>query len=302
MRLGLLNCPADSTNWDRPTTIGRFTNIAFPRTTAIIAQTGRRPLLANPNHVLFYNPYQEYQRSPIDPRGYQCVFLAVTDDLLAEVLAWTGAPGKRLPFAEGPNDPRAFLLQGLIVARARSSVPEPLLIEELLYHLVGVAVGAAVEQTGIAPPRRRVRTRRAQAELVANAKLRLTLTAVERISLAELAGSLYTSPFHLARTFRAHTGYTLDGYRNQLRVRYALEELLESSVPLTALAQKLGYYSLSHFSDSFLAVFGFRPSAVRTLAFASGSSEMRRILEAATVTAPVAWAAWGSQVVSASAR
>ena len=45
------------------------------------------------------------------------------------------------------------------------------------------------------------------------------------IRLTALARALHTSPFHLARVFRSETGFTVEGYRQALRLRAALELL-----------------------------------------------------------------------------
>jgi AraC-like DNA-binding protein len=84
------------------------------------------------------------------------------------------------------------------------------------------------------------------------------------MSLGEVAGRLHTSEFHLARLFRAHTGFTLHGYRNQLRLRLALERI-PAEDDLTALAHELGFSSHSHFTDAFRALFGAPPAEVRAL-------------------------------------
>lgn len=264
--------PADSDGWGGLNAMGPRANIAFPRTSAVIAQAGREPQLVNANHVLFYSPYQEYRRAPVDPRGYHCIFLAVSVALLE---------GVALPAAAAPSDGCSYLVQLLLAEQLRAGAVDRLLVEELLSHLLAAAVAGASSPTDQTTRRQRPRTRRAHAELAEHAKHVLTLRMAEHVSLAELARELYTSPFHLARTFRAHTGFTLHGYRNQLRARRALCELLETQIGLTTLAHRLGYCSLSHFSDSFQAVFGLRPSAVRRLAERPRASEMRRILEAA---------------------
>ena len=41
--------------------------------------------------------------------------------------------------------------------------------------------------------------------------------------------SVHSSPFHLARVFRTRTGFTIHGYRNQLRLRSSLDPLFDVS-------------------------------------------------------------------------
>ena len=91
---------------------------------------------------------------------------------------------------------------------------------------------------------------------------------------------MHSSPFHLARVFRAHTGFSIHGYRNQLRLRSSLERLFEPEVDLALLGRELGYSSHSHFTDSFHRTFGRPPSAVRRAGRAADLAELRTIVEA----------------------
>jgi AraC family transcriptional regulator len=89
-----------------------------------------------------------------------------------------------------------------------------------------------------------------------------------------VAAALYVSPFHLARVFRARTGFSLGGYVHGLRLRRAVERLAaEPDVDLSRLALELGYCSPSHFSDRFRTAFGAPPSALR-------GTQLRTIMEA----------------------
>jgi AraC-like DNA-binding protein len=99
------------------------------------------------------------------------------------------------------------------------------------------------------------------------------------VSLDQLARRVHVSPFHLARVFRARTGFTLHGYRNQLRLRLALDRIDDEGCSLTALANELGFSSHSHFTDAFRSLFGAPPSIVRA-AGAPSRRELRRNMEA----------------------
>ena len=97
----------------------------------------------------------------------------------------------------------------------------------------------------------------------------------EPLSLAAVAAALAVSPFHLARVFRAQTGFSLAGYVHGLRLRRAAERLAaEPDTDLSRLALDLGYCSHSHFTHRFRAAFGRPPSALR-------GAQLRTIVEAA---------------------
>jgi AraC family transcriptional regulator len=105
----------------------------------------------------------------------------------------------------------------------------------------------------------RDRTRAAHRELAEAAKAIIARSFAQPLSLARLASRLRTSPYHLARVFRAETGFIVDGYQRSLRVRTALERLPSYPEGLTTLALELGFSSHSHFTETFRREFGVRP-------------------------------------------
>src|SRR4051794_11840803 len=124
--------------------MGAWPHVVFPRTHVLIAQEGARPILATPNHVVFYKPHQRYRRGLRDPRGDRCLWLEF-------------APGlTELPDAPaGPSDARTYLLA---VALARHAGGDRLLAEEAALALLE----RAVRRGGGEP--RPARTRREHAE------------------------------------------------------------------------------------------------------------------------------------------
>ena len=81
--------------------------------------------------------------------------------------------------------------------------------------------------------------------------------------MTDIAASLGVSRFQLSRIFRSQTGFSLLGYRNQLRLRAALDRLADPSTRLHALADELGFANHSHFTAAFREAFGLRPSELR---------------------------------------
>ena len=253
LRLGEFRCPPESPRWRTPNVIPGRAHVAFPATSAIIRHAGAEPVLANPNHVVFYNPGQRYLRTLHDPRGDRCWFLELGPALAAELV-----DGGEFRFAAGPADARARLLLHAAVRHLAGGAPDPLLVEETLAEALGRTVAAAARFHRVPRPQPPAHHR-----LVERAKELLTETACERLPLSELGRRLHVSEYHLARVFRAGTGVGLHRYRTHLRLRLALERLVDPDVDLARLARDLGFASHSHFTDSFRAVFGVPPSTVR---------------------------------------
>lgn len=85
-RLAEFWCPPDSPRWRTPNVIPDTAHIAFPRTSAIIRHVGAEPVLANANHVMFYNPGQRYLRGLHHTEGDRCWFAEVAPRLLEEMI------------------------------------------------------------------------------------------------------------------------------------------------------------------------------------------------------------------------
>ncbi len=114
-------------------------------------------------------------------------------------------------------------------------------------------------------PRRRIESERAAAREHDRVDLLDEIRRIEQICrrARTVAGHVGSSVFHLARIFKARTGFSLHAYRNQLRLRAALEQLRDPRVDLTSLALELGFSSHSHFTETFRRSFARTPSAVR---------------------------------------
>jgi AraC family transcriptional regulator len=229
-------------------------HVVFPRTSAIIRHAGNEPTLANPNHVMFYNPGQRYFRTLHHPAGDRCWFIELEAGLLQELI-----DQEEFRFVTGPGDADVRLLLHAIVRHLADEDADPLLVEEMVASALSQTITAATHGHDEVPPRTRPHHR----GLVERAKEVLTETATESLSLQDIARRLHTSEYHLARIFRAGTGHSLHRYRNHLRLRLALEQLADPQTTLSALAHSLGYASHSHFTDSFRTVFGIPPSHVR---------------------------------------
>jgi AraC family transcriptional regulator len=109
----------------------------------------------------------------------------------------------------------------------------------------------------------RERTAAAHRDLAERATALIARSLAQPLSLPRLAERLRTSPFHLARVFRAQTGFSVDAYGRSLRLRAALERLPAYTDGLTALALELGFSSHSHFTEAFRREFGVAPSVLR---------------------------------------
>jgi AraC-like DNA-binding protein len=251
--LGTFWCAPDDVRWTQENFVGEVAHIIFPATPVWIATGGRDPELAGPNHAVFFNPGDVFRRRRFGDQGDRNHFMVVSEETLDEWLR-----GPRFPRTVGKLLPRPYLTARAI-GRALAHGADDLAIEERLLALGYATVsGAFALLDGFTPVRRR-----RSPPAVEDAKALLTERYTQHDRLDELGRALNVSPFHLARTFRRHTGYSLHEYRTQLRLRAALERLAVDDSDLADVARDLGFSSHSHLTASFHRAFGVTPSCIR---------------------------------------
>jgi AraC-like DNA-binding protein len=245
---GTFWCPPDDVRCEQENYVGEVAHIVFPATPVWIAAQGDDFALAGPNHAMFFNAGDVFERRRFRGHGDRNHFLVVSDETMAEWLQ-----GARFPKPVGKLLPRPFMTARAIAA----DDTDGLAVEEQLLELGHATVTGAFG--GV-----QYRFRRAPA-VIEEAKALLSARYNERLTLEEVGRAVNVSPFHLARSFRRHTGYTLHEYRTQLRLRAALDRLAAGDEDLVVIARAVGYSSHSHLTASFRRAFGLPPSRLRRL-------------------------------------
>jgi AraC family transcriptional regulator len=261
--VGFFQCPPGDVAWRSTNHIGDRTHVVFPSTPVVIRQRGRDAVLTTPNHAVLYDADQLYERELRSERGDECVFICLSEEALREVADDEDVTlldaNRRVRVTHTATDRRTYLAQHLLARRLRRRELSKREGERAAVELVRDTLRQAPPK----PRARRDNTSVAHKSLAEAAKSRLAESLAEPLPLHELAHALHTSPFHLARVFRAETGFSVNGYRSALRLRVALSRLAEDTNGLTALALELGFASHSHFTDTFRREFGIVPSALR---------------------------------------
>jgi AraC family transcriptional regulator len=264
--VGEFHCDPDDARWSAENCAEEGHFVVFPGTSVVIEHTGREPVVTGPNHLMLYNRDQTYRRRLLDPSGDHCVFLLVAPGLLAEAALVPEPDGFRFSASHAPASAAAYLLHRLVVRQLESDgVSDSLELEEALYRLVSDAVRVDRSMNGGRRRPVRERTRAEHVHLAEDTKALLSRRVAENLSLKEIAAELHSCPFHLARVFRAQTGFAVHEYRNQLRLRLSLDRIFEPGRNLVEIALELGFASHSHFTDSFRRAFKAAPSRLRKM-------------------------------------
>lgn len=99
--------------------------------------------------------------------------------------------------------------------------------------------------------------------IVAAIKTAMDGIGVLPLRLHELAQALEMSPFTVSRMFHREVGISIREYGKRLRLRRAMELILQSSTDFGAIAVDLGFFDQAHFSNAFRQHFGIAASMVR---------------------------------------
>lgn len=83
------------------------------------------------------------------------------------------------------------------------------------------------------------------------------------IPLSAASALAGTHPTHFARAFHRHVGMTPSAFRRRERMRAASRLLLESSSPLSRIAQECGFSDQSHLTNVFRETSGISPTRYR---------------------------------------
>jgi len=154
-----------------------------------------------------------------------------------------------------PLTARAALAHHQLLRHVHAANRDELAIHTLALELAGHA--CATPPGRAAPPTSAIRDAiQAVQELLAR-------RYAEPLKLAALAAHVGLSPWHLSRSFRAHTGLGLHQYRTRLRLLSALDRIRDTRCPeLARIAFEVGFSSHSHLTRAFQAFFRMPPSRV----------------------------------------
>ena len=245
VRIGEFHCPPTDPMWGGVNWIGPEPHVVFPRAPVRIRLPGADEFVTTRNHVVVYAAGDEYRRRRVGDSGDDCSFLALSGELADRL----GSSDLVRGLADISAD--VFLRHRRLMARVRSGTAELLDLEERAIDLAASAVQSSLSATAegidVSPHARALAERTKE------------LLAVEYAGshrLADLARELGVSPYHLARSFRAATGWSLHGYRTSLRLRAVLDALAEPGVDLASLARDSGFANHSHLTTTFTASSG----------------------------------------------
>lgn len=272
LAIGRFRCPPEDARWRRENWIGPRHHVVFPARSVLIEQDGHEPILADANHVVLYDPGQTYHRELVSPDGDLATYLVVSEPLVRVLLAGRGGSGVlhgRAPQfgrTELAVAPEPYLRLQLLVSGIAAGSVETLEAEEVALAILESIMQEVRGGRGADGGRpARAHTRAEHQRLVLDTRRLFAERFAEPLALADIGRLVGSSPFHLARLFRAATGQSLNAYREQIRLRRALEELTTPGrgAGVAYLATDVGFATHAHFDSRFRRTFGRAPRDVR---------------------------------------
>jgi len=253
-------------------------HVAVTRCGAYVREANRERVLADAATAVFYELGQAYRVSHPVKGGDVCtVFTLPAEGVRQLVGQYVPAVRDRvLPSfltSRASVDCRDFLLHRLALSAAFTDV-DPLLAEEAALTFLDRVLRRAYSGEPICQQV----TSRSSAALDCAERVRAVVAGGFRqtLSLADIAREVGFSAYHLSRLFRSITGDSIHRYLVRVRLRHAIERMLETRSRLSVIALEVGFASHSHFTDTFKREFGLPPASVRSLTSRDLREALRR--------------------------
>jgi AraC family transcriptional regulator len=247
--------------------------IIVPRRGVFMLNQRGAPIVADPNTALVLGMADTYQVShPVDG-GDRCTVLVFRPELIEDAL---GSAETRY----GTIHAAAQLSIHILTYSMANGMIDQLEAEE---NAIFVLHALASDFKSL-PSLSWQRVSEFQKQRVEEVRALLASQPSEPWHLQSIAQTVYCSPFHLARQFRAITGESIARYLLRLRLALALDRLAQGETNLARLAVDLGFAHHSHFSARFRSVFGSTPTTVRNTLTQEHVEKMSKIVTAKSLT------------------
>lgn len=245
-------------------------SVVLVRRGVFVRESRGETMVADANCVLFFNAEEPNRYAHPLAGGDDCTVFSITESVVRQLVrclapAEAERPTARFRLGHALSSPALARLHYQWLAALRRNDVE-LVLEDLVATLLDEALAvahslpAALDERGHPS----ARARRRQREQVEAVRVAVNADIEAPPSLAELAGGVGCSPFHLSRAFHAEAGVSLRRYVTRLRARLAAERLARGGRGgLTETALDFGYADHSHFTNSFRAEWGVSPSQFR---------------------------------------
>ena len=242
--------------------MARAFELVFVRRGVFEKRSSRQNIVAGPNRMVVFAPGESYGISHPVQGGDCCTIVtpsaAFLREIAAEVHSTQAAIDSILREASMWSSDRIDLTQRCLVRLLQATDYDSLEVETMVGELIFAVlrqIGGSENVDDYSSDQGTSLARDTEALLIQN--------YTDNITLNELATLLDTSPFKISRSFNRYAGMSIANYRLRLRVRAAIERLLNGEPDLTRLAHDLGFHDHSHLTHSIRKHIHMTPRALR---------------------------------------
>lgn len=208
-----------------------------------------------------------HQTLPVQDKVHERILLEIYTPMLSTINRMFGAepPEKMLTDVAGilhlPTDDREYvvnLLQTLAQEMQLKKYGHETIVRCVLAELLAFIVRRTVQE-----PSEHWESSETKNAKILEISNYLVAHSSEKIVLDELAQRFSISKFHLCRTFREVTGFTISEYVNASRVMRARELMMTTDLSIAEVAKEVGFESNTHFGKVFKQQMGKTPMYFR---------------------------------------
>lgn len=227
-----------------------YHTLVFPIEGVFSVDTGSTLTSATPSKLLFFDKGQTHRIRHPHGANDRSIYVSLSQRVVEPFADPEGCFRQMEAF----TDPRFDFRLTRLVNRARRRSLTRLELDEFALHTLSYYTDE---------PRAPSLPSRQHRDIADGAGEHLALHFREDCDLSHVARDVGVSPHHLSRVFKTVTGKSLTRRRTQLRLRYALEQIVSGCDDLSAVAVESGFYDHPHMANSFRTHLGISPSMVR---------------------------------------
>ena len=214
---------------------------------------GAEPLMLEHSDLVFLPPGRSLSCSS---QGSRILLLGLSDSFVDDHLNV-----RPLPLLISPLEPEKDYLPLkrhilTIASRDRDSDCDDLFVTGTVYLLLSELRSLIPENAAASGSSRYAERVRRIAEYI-------DLHYADNFSLTDLANAFYLTPQYLSTFFREHFSTNFKTYLTDKRLFYSLRDLRNTRIPISEIALKNGFASVSAYQKNFLKVYGCSPSEFR---------------------------------------
>ena len=214
---------------------------------------GAEPLILEHSDLAFLPPGRSFSCTS---QGSRILLLGLSDSFVDDHLNV-----RPLPLLISPLEPEKDYLPLkrhilAIASRDRDSGCDDLFVTGTVYLLLSELRSLIPENAAASGSSRYAQRVRRIAEYI-------DLHYADNFSLTDLANAFYLTPQYLSTFFREHFSSNFKTYLTDKRLFYSLRDLRNTRIPISEIALKNGFTSVSAYQKNFLKVYGCSPSEFR---------------------------------------